>query len=195
MSVDEISTIFMKNSVELAVSAARAANADAGISIDDITHVVSTTCTNSSNLGFEALVARDLGLQPMVEKVLLHGVGCAGGLAGLWLASTLCEAAVARGRPVNVLVVSCEVTSTLGRYYLDCLDTKQEFPMGLAIYGDAAGALVVSPETRRAYGQAESGIFEVVSSTNMVFPGTEGQLIFSVGPHGSFVQCFEFDYC
>jgi type III polyketide synthase len=178
--------MFMEKGVELAVSAARSAIADAGISVGDITHVVSTTGTNSSIPGFDALVARDLGLRPTVEKFLLHGIGCAGGLACLRLACTLCDAAVLRGRPVNVLVVACEITSALARNCLDCVDKKQEFPMALAIYGDGAGALVVSPETRTSQGQPEKGIFEVVSTTHMVFPGTEDQLIFSVEPHGTF---------
>ncbi|KAJ7495399.1 thiolase-like protein [Mycena latifolia] len=184
MGVDEMSAIFLKHGVALAVSAARAAIKDAGISVGDITHVVSSTCTNSSNPGYDVLVARDLGLRPTVEKVLLHGVGCTGGLAGLRLASTLCDAAASRGRPANVLVVASEITSPLGRWYLDCLDKNQEFPIGLAIYGDGASALVVSLDTNVQNGQGETGIFEVVSSTHMIVPGTEDQLTFNVTPHG-----------
>ncbi|KAJ7443817.1 thiolase-like protein [Mycena latifolia] len=183
-SIDEMSAMFMKDGVALAVSAARGAIKDAGLRVEDITHVVSSTCTNSSNPGYDVLVARDLGLRPTVEKVLLHGVGCAGGLAGLRLACTLCHAAAWRGRPVNVLVVACELTSPLGRYYLDCVDKKQEVPMGLAIYGDGASALIVSLDSGHSNSRAERGIFEVVSSTHMVFPGTDDQLTFNVGPHG-----------
>ncbi|KAJ7443849.1 thiolase-like protein [Mycena latifolia] len=163
MGIAELSAIFMKDGVALAVSAAHAAIRDAGICIEDITHVVSTTCTNSSNPGYDVLVARDLGLPPTVEKVLLHGVACAGGLAGLRLACTLCHAAAWRARPVNVL---------------------QEVPSGLVLYGDAASALVVSLDSSHLNGQAETGIFEVVITTNMVFPGTEDLLQLNVGPQG-----------
>ncbi|KAJ7443855.1 thiolase-like protein [Mycena latifolia] len=182
--IDELSAIFMKEGVALAVSAAHAAIKDAGISVDDITHVVSTTCTNSSNPGYDVLVARDLGLRPTVEKVLLHGVACTGGLAGLRLACTLCHAAAWRGRPVHVLVVACELTSLMGRYYLDRIDKEQDVPAGLVLYGDAASALVVSLDSSPPNCPAETGIFEVVTTTHMVFPDTEDLIQFLVTPHG-----------
>ncbi|KAJ7495406.1 thiolase-like protein [Mycena latifolia] len=184
MGIDEISAIFMKDGVALAVSAARAALQDAGISAQDITHVVSCTSSNSSNPGYDVLVARDLGLQPTVEKVLLHGVGCTGGLAGLRLACTLCDAAASRGRSANVLVVACEIPSPQARWYFDRLDKEQVVPMALTIYGDGASALVVSLDDQPPHRREERGIFEVVNSTHMLFPGTEDHLTVNVTPHG-----------
>ncbi|KAJ6602236.1 thiolase-like protein [Mycena sp. CBHHK59/15] len=86
-SIKAICDIFLKEGLALAVSAARSAIQESGVTLEEITHVVATTCTGSSNPGYDVLLARELGLRSTVEKVLLHGVGCSGGLAGLRLAS------------------------------------------------------------------------------------------------------------
>ncbi|OBT86861.1 hypothetical protein VE02_03863 [Pseudogymnoascus sp. 03VT05] len=81
-AIAELSKIFMKAGVALAVAAAQKALTEARLDVSEITHIVSTTCTNSSNPGFDHYVYKKLGLSHTVEKVLLHGVGCAGGLSG-----------------------------------------------------------------------------------------------------------------
>lgn len=55
----------------------------------DITHTVAVTCTNQGNPGFDVLVNERLGLSTSVERILLHGVGCAGGLAIMRTAAQL----------------------------------------------------------------------------------------------------------
>ena len=57
--------------------------------LSEITHVVSTTCTNSANPGYDHYVVKELGLNTSIEKVLLHGVGCSGGLAALRTAANI----------------------------------------------------------------------------------------------------------
>lgn len=188
-SVHDISEIFLNEGLKLAVSAARSAIAEAGVPVDEITHVVASTCTNSSNPGYDLLLAREIGLRSNVEKVLLHGVGCTGGLAGLRLASSLCHTAAYRGRPANVLVLACEISSSFARNELECVDRDQDVRLGLAVFGDAASALVLSLD----YGSAneettdgDKGIYEVITSTHLVVPGSENILTFNVGPQGSY---------
>ncbi|KAF7365560.1 BcCHS1, chalcone synthase [Mycena venus] len=194
-SITEISDLFLVEGLALATSAARSAIAEAGISADEITHVVASTCTNSSNPGYDLLLARELGLRPTVEKILLHGVGCSGGLAGLRLASSLCHTAVWRERPANVLVAATEINSSLARNGLECVDRDQEVRVGLALFADAASALILSLE----YGSGEvldgaaadadrkgpeKGIFEVINAIHMVVPGTESILRFDISSQG-----------
>lgn len=97
-SIAELHATFMSDGVPLAVEAARKALAEARLDASQITHVVSTTCTDSANPGFDHYVAKELGLSSSVEKVLLHGVGCAGGLATLRTAANLALGHRCRGR-------------------------------------------------------------------------------------------------
>ncbi|KAJ7143863.1 chalcone synthase [Mycena epipterygia] len=189
-SIKDICDLFLEKGLPLAISAARSAIAEAGVSVDEITHVVASTCTNSSNPGYDLLLARELGLRPTVERVLLHGVGCSGGLAGLRLASSLCQTAAWNGRPANVLVVASEITSSFTRNELECVDRDQDVRIGLALFADGASALMVSLD----YGlpddgvadvkKPEKGIFEVVNAVHLAVPGSESILTFNIGPQG-----------
>ncbi|KAJ7243762.1 type Iii polyketide Synthase [Mycena rebaudengoi] len=183
-TIKTLADIFVKEGVALAVSAARLAIEEAGIGLDEITHVVSTTCTASSNPGYDAFLARELGLKTTVEKVLLHGVGCSGGLAAIRLASSLCYTAAWRGRPAHVLVVACEICSTHWRNGLELVDREQAVRVGLTLFGDGAGALVVSLDSGLPGEGEAKGIFEVVATTHVLLPDTEDLLRFDVSPEG-----------
>ncbi|KAJ7081606.1 thiolase-like protein [Mycena belliarum] len=152
---------------------------EAGLSADAITHVVATTCTNSSNPGYDSFLAQDLGLRPGVEKVLLHGVGCAGGLAALRLAASLCQAAACRGEPAHVLVVACEITSLTGREELELISREQEVRIGITLFTDGASALVLSLDAAHL-----KGIFELVNWTHLTVPDTYADLAFSLSAKG-----------
>ncbi|KAJ8122243.1 hypothetical protein ONZ43_g1514 [Nemania bipapillata] len=67
-SIAELHETFMSDGVPLAVEAARKAMAEACLDASQITHMVSTTCTDSANPGFDHFVAKALGLLPSVEK-------------------------------------------------------------------------------------------------------------------------------
>ncbi|KAJ6569428.1 thiolase-like protein [Mycena capillaripes] len=125
-SIKETGEIFLKEGVALAVSASRQAIDEAGLAVEEITHIVATTCTNSSNPGYDSFLAQELGLRPSVEKVLLHGVGCAGGLAALRLAASLCQSAAWRGEPAHVLLSTCEISSNMLRHELKIINRDQQ---------------------------------------------------------------------
>ncbi|KAJ7089253.1 type Iii polyketide Synthase [Mycena belliarum] len=186
-SIEEVTEIFMKEGLPLALSASRCAMAEAGFSADAITHVVATTCTSSSNPGYDSFLAQDLGLRPSVEKVLLHGVGCAGGLAALRLAASLCQAAAWRGEPAHVLVVACEITSPMRRDELELISREQEVRIGVTLFGDGASALVLSLDRAAGSGAgsaAPKGIFELVNWAHLTVPDTYADLEISVGVKG-----------
>ncbi|KAJ7205983.1 type Iii polyketide Synthase [Mycena pura] len=192
-SIKEVSEIFLKHGVELTISASRRALAEANITPDDITHVVATTCTNSSNPGYDVYLAQALGLRASTEKVLLHGVGCAGGLAALRVASSFCHAAAFRGAPAHVLVVACEIRSSLRRDELACISRDQEVRIAITLFGDGAGALVLSLDPGHPAGVVDGsaapvlpsrGIFELVNCTHLTVPDSNSDLRVDVDPMG-----------
>ena len=125
-SIADLHKIFLSEGVPLAVSAARRAIKEAKVDLTQITHIVSTTCTDSANPGFDHFVARDLGITHPVEKALLHSVGCNGGLAALRTGASLALGHTTRRKPARVLCVALEISTTLVRSELDSINELQE---------------------------------------------------------------------
>lgn len=180
-TITELCDYFLKDGVALAVTAARKAIFEAGIDISQITHVVSTTCTNSANPGFDHYVCKGLGITHMVEKVLLHGVGCSGGLASLRTAANLALGSTFRGRPARVLVVALEISSLLVRSELDSINEKQETRIGVTLFSDCASALVLS---NGIGAEDEEVVYELLGWDHRVIPDTEADLGFDADPLG-----------
>lgn len=181
-SVAELSKIFMKEGVALVVAAAQKALTEARLDVSDITHIVSTTCTNSSNPGFDHYVCKKLGISHTVEKVLLHGVGCAGGLAALRTAANIAMGSSFRGRPARILVMALEICTFLVRSEMDSIDKFQETRIGVSLFSDCASALVLSNGVGAECD--EEPVYELLGWDHKIIPDTDRDLGFNVDPLG-----------
>ena len=184
-SIAQLCELFLKDGVALAAAAARQAIAEARIDISRITHVVSTTCTNSANPGFDHFVCEELGIAHPVEKVLLQGVGCSGGLASLRTAANLSLGSSFRKRPARILVMAVEVTSALVRSELDSIHEFQEPRLGVVLFSDCASSLILS---NGIGSQGQQPIYELLGWNHRLLPGTEAELRFDVDPLGTVYQ-------
>jgi type III polyketide synthase len=183
-TIAELHALFMTDGVPLAVSASRKALLEAGLDPSSITHVVATTCTDSANPGYDHYVAKELGLRPDTERVLLHGIGCSGGLAALRTAANLALGHRARGKPARVLVLATEVSTTMVRSELDSVDALQETRIGVALFSDCAGAAVLSNGLGPEGSASAPPVYELLGWENRVIPDTEADLGFDVDPCG-----------
>ena len=182
-SIDMLCDMFLDLGVKMSVAACRQAIEQWGGDISDITHVISTTCTNSANPGFDHYVVKELGLNLSVEKVLLHGVGCSGGLAALRTAANVALGSSFRGRPARVLVLACEISSVLVRSELDSINENQEVRIGVTLFSDCASALVISNGIQSKHG--EEPLLELLGWDHRILENTEKDLGFDVHPHGT----------
>lgn len=182
--IDTLCDLFLDLGVKMSVAACRKAIEQWGGDLADITHVVSTTCTNSANPGFDHYVVKELGLNLSVEKVLLHGVGCSGGLAALRTGANLALGSSFRRRPARVLVLACEISSVLIRSELDSINKNQEVRIGVALFSDCASAVVLSNGVRSKPG--EEPILDLLGWEHRILEDTEKDLGFDVHPHGMF---------
>lgn len=183
-SITEINKLFMSDGVPLAVRAATKAMDEAGVCASQITHMVSTTCTSSANPGYDHFVARQLGLSSGVEKVLLHGIGCSGGLAALRTAANLCLGHAMRRLPARILVVALEISTTMVRSELDSINALQETRIGVVLFSDCASAVVLSNGIMDQDGAQPEPVYELLAWQNSVMPDTHGDLGFDVDPAG-----------
>lgn len=160
-----------------------------GGELKTITHTVAVTCTNQGNPGYDLLVARRLGIASTAQRTLLHGVGCAGGLAILRTAADIACSATARGQPARVLAFACELcTPILSRELAEAegCDNLDKLSIGAALFGDGAGAFVLCNEYGMPEGGqlGEGGVLKLWEWGNETIPDTMKYMSFHADPLG-----------
>jgi len=185
-SIAELCDLFLDHGVKLSVTACQKAIEQWGGDLSEVTHIVATTCTNSANPGFDHFVVKQLGLNTNIEKVLLHGIGCSGGMAALRTAANIALGSSFRRRPARILVLACEISSILVRSELDSIHHNQEVRIGAALFSDCASAVVLGNEFSDRDG--EENILELLGWDHRIIDDTEKDLGFDVDPLGKFAS-------
>lgn len=181
-SIAQLCELFLDYGVKLSVAACRKAIEQWGGDLSEITHIVATTCTNSANPGYDHFVVKQLGLNTSIEKVLLHGVGCSGGLAALRTAANIALGSSFRRKPARILVLACEISSTFVRSELESIHHDQETRIGIALFSDCASAVVLGNGfSDRA---DEQPLLELLGWDHRIIDDTEKDLGFDVDPLG-----------
>src|SRR5450756_2139390 len=159
---------FLEGAEALFVDVAEKALAGAQLAAGDIDTVVTICSTGIATPSLEARVARTMGFRSDVTRVPVFGLGCAGGVSGLSIASRLDEA-----RPgTNVLLVAIELCSLALRH--DEL-TKANI-VAISLFGDGAAAIIL-----RA---GDGGATRIENSGEHLWPDTLGIMGWSVDPEG-----------
>jgi alkylresorcinol/alkylpyrone synthase len=159
---------YIEGGVALFIEAANKALDAARITAAEVDAVVTVSSTGIATPSLEARAAGRMGFRPDIERLPVFGLGCAGGVSGLAIASRL-----ARARPgFTVLVVTIELCTLAFR--LDEL-TKANL-VATALFGDGASACVV-----RA---GEGGIAEVEMSGEHMWGDTLDVMGWTVDPLG-----------
>ncbi len=159
---------FLEGGEAMFLDAARSALQRAGLDASEIDTVVTVSSTGIATPSLEARVASKLGLRADVSRVPVFGLGCAGGVSGLSIASRLAQA-----RPgTNVLLVTLELCSLAFR--LDKL-TKAN-TVAISLFGDGAAAAVL-----RA---GDGGRLQIEGSGEHLWPDTLDIMGWDVDPEG-----------
>lgn len=189
-SIVDLDTFYRSAGVELAAQACRKALREWGGAVEDITHIIAVTCTNQGNPGYDLLVARKLGLPHTIDRMLLHGVGCAGGLAIMRAAAQIASGATIRRKPARVLAFACELCSPNVRHDLDqaqaCADPADVSIAG-ALFSDGAAAFVLCNERGMPDDREGAGLFQLMEWGNATIPDTMQYMGFYANPIG---ECF-----
>ena len=152
----------------LFIEVARKALAQADLPAADIDTIVTVSSTGIATPTLEARVAGQMGFRGDVSRVPVFGLGCAGGVSGLSIASRLAQA-----RPgTNVLLVTLELCTLAVRH--DEL-TKANI-VALSLFGDGAAAAVL-----RA---GDGGATRIEATGEKLWPDTLDIMGWSVDPEG-----------
>lgn len=164
----ERSAAYLDGGGQLFINAATRALDAAGLTAADVDIVVTISSTGIATPSLEAHVAGSMGFRPDIERVPVFGLGCAGGVSGLSIASRM-----AQSRPGTVvLLVAIELCSLAFR--LDKL-TKANI-VATALFGDGAAACVLQA--------GMGGIAAIEMSGQHSWPDTLDIMGWTIDPQG-----------
>lgn len=127
----------------LFAAAAAEALAGAGVSPDQITHVVTVSCTGMFAPGPDFRLVKDLGLSASVERYHIGFMGCAAALPGLRAAARICDS-----QPDAVVLVAAAELCTL---HIRSSEDPQQI-VAASVFADGAAAAVVAGQDVEARG-------------------------------------------
>lgn len=162
---------FESDAPRLAKGAAQAALADAGMSADEVTHLVTVSCTGFFAPGLDTTLADQLGLPPTVERTHVGFMGCHGALNGLRVASSFAGA----DPEARVLVSSVELC-TLHMSYAWDPDTL----VANSLFGDGAAAVVGVGDAS----DPPNGSWKLTASGTCRLPESADAMSWRIGDHG-----------
>ncbi|WP_248760545.1 type III polyketide synthase [Pseudarthrobacter sp. SSS035] len=164
--------IFAREVTKLFIESARAAvDACPDLSLLDITHVITVSCTGFFNPGPDYKIVRALGLDPAVQRYHLGFMGCYAAFPALRAAKSFCEA-----DPQAVVLVVCAELCSLHVRTSNDPDTI----MGSALFADgAAAAIITARNDPDAPALMQLDHFETVLT-----PVGEESMAWNIGDHG-----------
>ena len=131
----ERARLFEENAVKLLTDAGLQALRQAGVRPEDVAATVTVSSTGIVTPCLDSLLIEPMGLSPVVQRLPVFGLGCAGGVIGLSRA-----AAMARALPGRWILLLC--TELCGLTFRPADDTKANI-IGTTIFGDGAAAVVL----------------------------------------------------
>lgn len=169
-STSERMAIYKRESVPLALAAARQALADGKTAAADITHLITVTCTGQFLPGLDAALVRELDLPRSVERLPLTFIGCAAGLKAVCLSQRI----VAGSPGANVLIVCVELCTL---HIQPTGDRDSLF--GTSFFGDGASACVVAKADAR-----HGPIFRLGEQHSVLLQEGAEEMVWEVGNYG-----------
>jgi predicted naringenin-chalcone synthase len=145
---------YLVEALPLGKEAVGRALGSAGLDPADIGLFVVCSCTGYVTPGLDILLARDLGMSPLTQRLLIGHMGCYAALPGIGAAA---DFVAARGRPA--LVLCCELTSL----HVQPASRDPQQIIAHSLFSDAAAAVVLMPSS--ASGDAVS-VREVTAMTD-----------------------------
>lgn len=163
--------IYTERAPLLFVPAARAALTGSGFDPDEVSHVITVSCTGFYSPGPDYELVRQLGLRASVQRFHLGFMGCYGVFPALRAAESFCRA----DPDAVVLIVSVELCSI----HLGTSNDPEQI-VAMSVFGDGAAAAVVTARPA----PAGIAVLEIDSLATVLTPDGEKEMAWTIGDHG-----------
>ena len=154
----------------LAVEAAAAALRPSGLQADDLTHLVTVSCTGFAAPGVDVALIRALNLPATIQRTHIGYMGCHGALNGLRVA----RAFTAAEPDARVLLCAVELC-TLHYHY----GWEVQKVIANALFADGAAAIVGASDTA-----APPEAWRVAATGSCLIPDSVSAMGWTIGDHG-----------
>ncbi|MDT0508675.1 3-oxoacyl-[acyl-carrier-protein] synthase III C-terminal domain-containing protein [Novosphingobium sp. MMS21-SN21R] len=164
----ERTAVYLEVALDLFMAVARDALAQAGLEASDVDTIVTVSSTGIATPSLDARAMAHMDFRSDVSRVPVFGLGCAGGVSGLALATRL-----ARATPGStVLFVTVELCSLAFRTEA----VGKADVISVALFGDGAAACVVR--------SGDEGFAQLCGSAEKTWPDTLDIMGWEMEPNG-----------
>ena len=160
---------YARESIPLALAAAKEALADAHLKPADITHLITVSCTGFFAPGPDIALIKQLGLSPETARLHVGFMGCHGTL------NALRQAQAIAAQPGTCVLICAVELCTLHLQY----GWELNAVLSNSLFADGAAALVIG---NRKSEHSESWI--LAASGSCVLPDCEDAMTWTIGDHG-----------
>jgi predicted naringenin-chalcone synthase len=155
------------DATELVRTAAQRALDDAGVDANEISQLVTVSCSGFTAPGVDVQLIERLPLNPSVGRTHVGFMGCHGALNGLRVARALAESADCGA----VLLCCVELCSLHHQYQADAQQVVAN-----ALFADGAAAVVLKPN--------RSSAWQVIGQRSVILPSSQDAMSWRIGDHG-----------
>lgn len=154
----------------LALEASELALRNASVSSDEITHLITVSCTGFQSPGVEFSLINTLPLSPAVSRLNVGFMGCHGAFNGLNAA----QAFVGANPRARVLLSSVELCSLHYHYGWD-----SDKVVANAIFADGAASVVCD-----ASRDGDTSLWQLAGCGSYLIPDASDEMTWTIGDHG-----------
>jgi len=163
--------LYAARAPELFADSARRALEAASLTADDVTHVVTVSCTGFYAPGPDYQLVRALGLSPSTQRFHLGFMGCYGAFPGLRAAKAFCDA----DPDAVVLVVAVEICTI----HLTSSNDPEQI-VATSVFADGGAAAVVTARPP----EPGTAVLEIDALDTTLTPEGEDEMAWTIGDHG-----------
>ncbi|NNE36182.1 MAG: type III polyketide synthase [Rhodothermales bacterium] len=144
-TTEERNALYRRAVLPMAEQVARDAIRGAGLTADDITHVVAVSCTGFFAPGLDIILVKKLGLPATTRRALVGFMGCYAAFNGLRVADGFCKSQPG----ANVLLVCAELCTI----HFQVSDSMEDAVINSLFSDGAAAAVLSSRDEADAHGK------------------------------------------
>ena len=172
----EANALYIEHGKELCTLAIQQVLSETGLTTRDIDRIVFVSSTGVSNPSIDARLTNALGFRSDVRRTPVWGLGCAGGSAGMMLASDF-----ARAHPQHrVLLVTLELCSLTFQHG----DRTRQNLVASALFADGAAVALVTGPDAPPLTRSTMPPLEILGSHSTQLPDSLDVMGWDVDEHG-----------